>query len=387
MRLSRLLPFSWAVSVVYPLGDNSALYQSRDLELREHPLGRDSSNSDERGLVRYPESSLRILDISLCCQLLIGQSFVKGRENEAIKPFERVIFDVSEVQPERKFSNVAVKMFRANVMVNTSDTAFQQSPNALNAVRINTVTSVFAAGMIHGLMLEEKPVEVAVSTVFVGKDRGANGNVVMDSLLNDRQTRVLNVHRFGSTTALTHTENGLLTDRAASAIEFQIGVFIRLFAADVGFINLDNASQFVDVRAASLAESLEHKPSRLLRNAYLFAELERRNTFTSGNKQIHRINPLVKRNVRTLKDRASANREIQFTGVTAIVTAFPRCDAFTDLASRTNDAVRPQTGFEINASGFLIGNRLEQLKSGYCVFAHVLNIPKRSEGVKYIIPK
>ena len=31
-------------------------------------------------------------------------------------------------------------------------------------------------------------------------------------------------------------------------------------------------------------------------------------------------------------------------------------------------------------------SRLEQLKSGYCAFAHVLNIPKRSKGVKYIIP-
>lgn len=218
--LSSFFALVLAVSVVYPLGDNSALYRLRGLELRERPLGRDSSNNDERGLARYPESSLRIWDISLCSQLLIGQSFVKGRENEA----------------------------------------------------------------------------------------------------------------------------------------------------------------------ASLTEPLEHKPRRLLSNAYFFAELERRDALSSGNKQIHRINPLVKRNVRTLEDRASANREIQFAGVTAVVTAFPRRDAFTDLTSRTNHAVRPQTGFEIKPSGFLIGNRLEQLKSAYCAFAHKLNIPKRSEGVKYIIP-
>jgi hypothetical protein len=45
---------------------------------------------------------------SLCRQLLIGQSFVKGRENKAVKPFERMIFDVSEIQTERKFSNVSL---------------------------------------------------------------------------------------------------------------------------------------------------------------------------------------------------------------------------------------------------------------------------------------
>jgi hypothetical protein len=323
---------------------------------------------------------------SLCCQLLIGQSFVKGRENKAIKAVERVIFDVSEIEPERKFSNVAVKMFRANVMINARNAAFQQSPDGFNAVRINAVASVFAARVIDGLMLKEKPVKVAVSTVFVGKDRRADRNVIMDSLLNDRQTRVLNVHRFSSPTAFTHTENGLLTDRTATAIEFQISVFVGFFATDIGFVYLDNTSQFVDVRAASLSEPLEHKPRRLLRNAYLFTQLERRNALSSSDKQIHRIDPFVKRNVRTLKDRASANREIQFTGVTAIVTAFPSRDAFTDLTSRTDHAVRPQARFEINASGFLIWDSLEQLKSGYGAFAHVLNIPKRSKGVKYIIP-
>lgn len=356
-----------AVSVVYSSGDSSKPCR---LSCRE-PLCR---------------VLLACLLCSLCSQLLIGQSFVKGRENKAIQSFERVIFDVSKIEPERKFSNVSVKMFRANVMVNAGDAAFQQSPNTLNRVRIDAVASVFTAGMVDGLMLKEKPVKVAVSTVFVGKDRRANGNVIVDSLLNNWQTRVLNVHRFGSPAAFTHTENGLLADRTATAIEFQISVFVGFFAADIGFVNLDNASQFVDVRATSLAEPLEHKPSRLLSNAYLFAELKRRNTLSSRYEQIHRINPLVKRNVRTLEDRASANCEIQFTGITAIETAFPRRDAFADLASRTDHAVGPQAGFEINTSGFLIGNRLEQLKSGYCAFAHVLNIPKRSKGVKYIIP-
>lgn len=363
-------PFSslaLAVSAVCPLGDSS----------KPCPLS-------YRGLLY--RVLLACILWSLCSQLLIGQSFVKGRENKAIKPFERVIFDVSEVQTERKFSNVSVKMFRANVMVNAGDAAFQQSPNAFNGVRVDAVASVFAAGMVYRRVVEVKPAQIAVSTVFVGKDRRADCNVIVDSLLNDRQARVSNVHRFGSTAAFTHTENGLLSDRTASAIEFQIGVFVGLFAANVGFVNLDNASQFVDVRTASLSEPLEHKPSRLLRNAYLFTELKRRDAFSRGDKQIHRINPLVKRNVRALKDRASPNREIQFTGITAIVTAFPRRDAFTDLASRTNNTVRPQARFEINPSGFLIGNCLEQLKNAYCAFAHVLNIPKRSKGVKYIIP-
>ena len=86
--------------------------------------------------------------------------------------------------------------------------------------------------MVYSRVVEIKAVKVAICPVLIGKDRGANRNVIVDSLLNDWQTRVRNVHRFGSTAALTHTQNGLFTDRATTAIQFHIGVFVGLFAAD-----------------------------------------------------------------------------------------------------------------------------------------------------------
>lgn len=137
---------------------------------------------------------------------------------------------------------------------------------------------------------------------------------------------------------------------------------------------------------ASLAEPLEHKPRRLLGNAYLLAQLERRDAFTGRNEQIHRINPFVERNVRPLEDRASSHREIQHTGVTAVETVLTGGNELTAFTSRTSNAVRPQSGFQIEPRGFLVWDQFKQLKRAYCAFAHKPNLLKICQGVKYINP-
>lgn len=151
-------------------------------------------------------------------------------------------------------------------------------------------------------------------------------------------------------------------------------VYPLAFTANVGFVNFNDALQFVDVRTASLTEPLKHKPRRFLRNAYLLAQLERRNALSGRYEQIHRVNPFVKRNVTALKDRASPNREIQCAGVTAIESVLSDSDTLTAFASRTDNAVRPQAGFEIKPSRFLVRNELKQLKGRYCAFAHRPNL-------------
>ena len=50
-------------------------------------------------------------------QRLVCEPFASHAIYEAIEPRQGVVLDVALIQPERKFVNVAVKMFRAGVMI------------------------------------------------------------------------------------------------------------------------------------------------------------------------------------------------------------------------------------------------------------------------------
>lgn len=311
-------------------------------------------------------------------QLLVGNATASRCEDETIEPLQGVELHVAEIQPECKFVNVASEMLLTGVMIHASQSAFEDCPDALYRVRVSHSTAVLTRRMVYRLVGEEKTADAAVSLKFVGAENGANGDVVVNGLLNRRQIGRGNGHRLSSTAALTHTENRSLTDRAATEHHSLIGVFRGFLTADVGFVYLDNALQLVDVVPAGFAEPLEHKPRRFLRNAYLFAQLERRDAFAGRNKQIHRIDPFVERNVRPLEDRSRSHGEIQHTGVTAIEAVLSDSDSLTAFTGRTKNAVRPQSGFQIEPRGFLVWDQFKQLKGRYGAFAHRPNLAKWS---------
>lgn len=342
-----------AVSAVGLLADSSRPYPLPDSERRE-PF----RQSFSRG------------------QLLVGDSTANGCDHKTIEPLQGVKLHVAVIESESELVHITAKMLFARVMIHASNTAFQQSPNAFYRVRMSQSTAILALRVVDGLVGKEQAANAAVSPVFVRAERRANGNIIVNGLLNGRQIGRSDRHRFSSTATLTHSENRLFTDRTATEHQPLISVFRGLLAADIRLVNFDNALQFVDVRAARFAEPLKHKPRRFLRNAYLFAQLERRDAFSGGNEQIHRVNPFVKRNVRPLKDRASPHGEVQRASVATIEAVFADGDTFAGLASGTNNAVRPESGFEILPSRLLVGNEFKQLKGRYCAFAHRPNLAK-----------
>src|SRR5271169_3137445 len=102
---------------------------------------------------------------------------------------------------------------------------------------------------------------------------------------------------------------------------------VGLFAADESLINLDNAGQLFDLPSASLAKPLQHEPCRFLSDSDFLRKLHGTDTLPRSDHKVHGINPLVKRHMGPLENRASADREIQFAGVAAVVAAFAGRDA------------------------------------------------------------
>ena len=79
-------------------------------------------------------------------------------------------------------------------------------------------------------------------------------------------------------TALPESYDSRLAHAATSSLELFVLVLIALLPADETFIDFNDAAQLVKViaRAASLSQTLQHEPCRLLGNADLLAQLKTR---------------------------------------------------------------------------------------------------------------
>ena len=283
-------------------------------------------------------------------QLRVSQTLSGNRSDKRVETLQRVDSHVAKVQPERKFVNVSVKVLFARVMVNAMKTALEQSPNGLNRVCRDVPAPPFTLRVIDTGMTEEKTAYATVCAVLVTVECRANFAVFMDRRLNGRQIVGFNRQGFGAAIALAHSEDGLLSDRAAPL--FQLLIFmLRVFqTAYKSLINLNDATQLVDVFPAGFAETLQHEPRRLLSDTNLFGKLHRTDALAGRDEQVHRVNPLVKGHMRPLKDRSGANGERELLAAVAAVVALRSSnDAIPALALRTDNAIRPQAAFGVPA--------------------------------------
>src|SRR6185369_4155313 len=80
-------------------------------------------------------------------QFFVSDALAANGVNERVQPEQGVALHVARVQTERKFVNVSLSVFRANVMKDAVDTAFENRPNRLYAVRVDRANMVAAAGI------------------------------------------------------------------------------------------------------------------------------------------------------------------------------------------------------------------------------------------------
>jgi hypothetical protein len=106
---------------------------------------------------------------------------------------------------------------------------------------------------------------------------------------------------------------------------------------------------------------LQDEPRGLLRDAYLFGQLQAADALARRDEQIHGIEPFVQRDVRPLEDCASADSEILLALVAAVVTASTLGDALAKSADRAAATVRPEARFKVAPCSLLVGEHGEQL--------------------------
>ena len=147
---------------------------------------------------------------------------------------------------------------------------------------------------------------------------------------------------------------------------------------------LDDALKFGQVSAAAgFPEPLEHEPCRLLGDADLFGELHGGDALARRGQQVHRIDPLVQRDVAALEDGARPHREVLFALVAAVKAASTRRDALAEPAHGAARAIGPKAFFEVDARRLGIGDQREQLEGGYGRFAHLRMCPEMGIGLRF----
>jgi hypothetical protein len=293
--------------------------------------------------------------------------------NEAIESRQGMVLHIAFVETEGELIDIAAKMLRAGVVVDTNQAALQNCEHAFNPVRGDIIADIFASAMIDRFVAERKSLDAVISAGLVRVEHRTRFDVFGYCRLDGCLVSLADRHRDDLTAALPHSEHCGLADRSASGLEFFGLVFVLFDPADIGFINFDDAFEFGQViAAAGFAKPMQHEPSRLLRDADLLGELHAGDALASGHKQVHRVNPLVEGNVAALEYRTSANREVFLALVAAVVTASTHRDPIAHAANRAPRSIRPKPPFKVSPRGFLVREHLEKLERRNGALGHGL---------------
>src|SRR5579862_141025 len=303
-------------------------------------------------------------------QILVSEPLPCNARHEAVQPLQGMPLHVALIQPERELVNVAMQVLVAGVVIDAMQATLQDSPNALNTVgRHAIVPDVLASAMNDGFVLVVA-VQSGIAAVLIGMDRRAR----LDALANFHAQRLgigaVNGPRYRAPAAFAHAENRRLADRTASRVQLFVIVLVGLFAADVRLVDFDDAGELAEILTASLAKTTEDEPCGFLGDADFLGKLHGRDALARRDEQVHRVNPLVQRNVRPLEDRSGANRKILFALVAAVEAVFARRDPVASSANWAARAFRPKQPLQIGPRGFLIGKHLEKLEGRNRALAH-----------------
>ena len=300
----------------------------------------------------------------------VGQTLAVYGFDEAVETVQRVNLHITLVQAKGEFVHIAVKMLRAGVVVDAIHPTLHDRPNTFNGVGVHITPAVLPGAMVYRLMPEKEAANSSVAGRFICHELGADFNVIEDRTLQALFVCVRDGISDGATAPLPESDNGCLANRSATGPEFLGFVFVGLFAAEKGFIGFDYALQFGEFTAASLTQAVEHEPCRFLLDADFLGDLHGRDALAGGDEQIHRIQPLIERDMRPLEDSASADRKVKLAFVAAVKASLAWRDAVLTGTGWAGDTFRPKAALKVDAGCFLVREHLEELESADSRSAH-----------------
>jgi hypothetical protein len=287
---------------------------------------------------------------------------------------------VAIIKAKLKLIQVERQVLLADVMVRPDHAALEQGPERFDVVGMHFAAHVLAAAMADDFVREEIS-QFVVSARFIGRhqadflgyslfDKAAQGlcGCIFDDLAHHiaLPRNRANNGRFAS------------VSRTATAVLLPVyPVPVLLLAADLGFIDLDNAHQLPEVRIAeSGAEPMAHIESRPVGTCLDGPmNLECADSLLAGQNQEQNPEPSAHGNLGILENRPDEHREAVSVALDAFgIPAFPlpslllaleRIDLFAASATRTYNTLGPALVHQVGAAGIFVGKHPLKLRKGH----------------------
>jgi hypothetical protein len=268
---------------------------------------------------------------------------------------------------ELTFRDVEREILGADLVVAANDAPLEDRPEAFNRVRVDSTDDVTLGRVVNRFVIVIGR-QSAIDAAFVGSEQA---NLVRNDLTHESfgVGFVYGLQDAGNDRALAaHSANdrGLSRRRVFAAAPALIPMLILVLAADIRFIDLDNAAKLhlrFDQRSADL---VAHAPRGLVRaEAHEPHNLEGAHSFFTGEHQVGDLEPVPERLIRVLKDRTGdAGEAIAVLGASLALPMEAGCQRINlDIATTgANDPIGPPPGDQIGLTGCFV--RESRLKLG-----------------------
>jgi hypothetical protein len=276
---------------------------------------------------------------------------------------------ISIIISELEFGNVQMQIFLADLMECSDDAALQNGPEAFDRVRMNCANNVLADGMVDGLVRETtiQPLIAGIS-VSAEKADAVRYCFAYEGLKREPVSAIDNASD-DIPLAFDRAHDRSLAGISAPALTaFLVPMPVLIATADVGFINLDDPAEFLDVLDHGSSDLMAHEPSCLVAaEAHIAEDLQGAHALLADQHQVRDSVPIFERLIRVLKDCAGQVREsIAINRANFALPMMAGCERI-DLgiaATRAGNPRRPAANYQIcNAIVLGLKQRVELRRS------------------------
>jgi hypothetical protein len=272
------------------------------------------------------------------------------------------------VVPKLKFGYVQMQIFLAYLVISSNNAAFENRPEAFDCIGMNRANDMLANGVIDRLV-REAALQTAIAGISIGAEKA---NAIGDGFAYE-SFKSVPVSTFNDTSdditlALDCASYWRLASISApSRSTFLVPMPVLIAAADVGFINLNDAAELFDVLDHGGSNLVAHEPSSLVRaEAHIAEDLEGTHALLANQHKVRDSIPIFQRLIRVLKDCAGQVRETITCGAAGgAYRALPMVAGGEGIdleitAARARNAIRPAPDYKVrNAIVLSLKQRVE----------------------------
>jgi hypothetical protein len=266
-----------------------------------------------------------------------------------------------------------MQIFLADLVISSNNAALQDRPEALNCIRMNRANDVLADCVVNGLV-REAVLQPHIAGIGIGAEK-ANAvrySFTHESLKREPVSAIDNASNYVAL-ALDRANNRSLPGVATPALAaFLVPMPVFIATADVGFIDLNNSAEFLDVLDHRGSDLVAHKPSSFVAaEAHVAENLEGTHALFADQHKVRDSVPIFQRLIRVLKDCAGQVRETVALVCAGIALPMEsHCGDGIDalgIATRASDAFGPPASDQISNAIFLSLKQRIELRCGQLV--------------------